>query len=237
MIAQNISRIRQTLPEGVQLLCVSKYHTTDDIRQAYMAGERDFGESRVQKLLQKRTALPDDIHWHFIGHLQTNKVKQVLPFVHLIHGADSVKLLQTISRQQAQLLSTHNTDKAEVAVLLEVKIAQEATKYGFTTDEVQDLFHRLSNGALSLPHVRIAGLMGMASHTTDTLQIRHEFSLLHDLFEQLRTLQLSSTHADSSIAQPLSILSMGMSDDYPTAIACGSNLVRIGSAIFEDSIA
>lgn len=233
MIRDNILHIRQILPKGVHLLCVSKYHSTEEIYEAYKAGERHFGESRVQELLLKKTALPDDIHWHFIGHLQTNKVKQILPFVDLIHGVDSVHLLQTISQQQAFLLDSGSTTKQEINVLLEVKVAQEATKYGFTIKEINTLFQQLTDDSISLPHIRIAGLMGMASNTTDEPQIRQEFTALHNLFMKLCNIQSSAKTKDCSIAEPLSILSMGMSEDYRIAIECGSNLVRIGSAIFE----
>ncbi len=218
-IRQNISSIRATLPKGVDLLCVSKYHPIEAIQEAYAAGERMFGESRVQELLQKREALPKDIRWHFIGHLQTNKIRPLLPFVDLIHGVDSWHLLEAINKEAAKLQLDH-----PIRVLLEVKVAKEATKYGFTADELRTaaLSSPLHGGkGGGLPCVEIVGLMGMASNTENTTQIAQEFSTLHNLFEQLKP-----------AIPTLQILSMGMSEDYPIALANGSTLVRIGSGIF-----
>ncbi len=213
-IQSNISSIRATLPKGVDLLCVSKYHSIEVIQEAYAAGERLFGESRVQELLQKREALPKDIRWHFIGHLQTNKIRMILPFVDLIHGVDSWRLLEAIDKEAAKLQLDH-----PVRVLLEVKVAQEETKYGFTVEELAPFPFPPQGGKLQ--HVEIVGLMGMASNTEDTAQIAGEFATLQRLFEELKP-----------AIPTLQILSMGMSEDYPLAIAHGSTLIRIGSGIF-----
>ncbi len=225
-IQSNISSIRATLPQGVELLCVSKYHSVEAIQEAYAAGERQFGESRVQELLQKRDALPKDIRWHFIGHLQTNKIRMILPFVDLIHGVDSWRLLEAIDKEAAKLQL-----ERPVRVLLEVKVAQEETKYGFTVEELAPFLSPLTLRTIEtcpfppqggkLQHVEIVGLMGMASHTEDTKQIAGEFAALQRLFEELKP-----------AIPTLQILSMGMSEDYRIAIAHGSTLVRIGSGIF-----
>ncbi len=214
-IQSNISSIRATLPKGVDLLCVSKYHSVEAIQEAYAAGERQFGESRVQELLQKREALPKDIRWHFIGHLQTNKIRMILPFVDLIHGVDSWRLLEAIDKEAAKLQL-----ERPVRVLLEVKVAQEETKYGFTAEELRSFGVKNQEPRIKT-NVEIVGLMGMASNTEDTAQIAGEFATLQRLFEELRP-----------AIPTLQILSMGMSEDYPLAIANGSTLVRIGSGIF-----
>lgn len=214
-IRQNIQAIRSTLPEGVTLLCVSKYHTVEDIRCAYEAGERDFGESRLQELQAKAAVLPEDIRWHFIGHLQTNKIKQVLPLVSLIHSIDSLRLAQAVSR----------TATVPVSVLLEVHVAQEDSKFGFSPAELQSLLKE--NALQEFPNLRLAGLMGMASLTDDAEQIQAEFGCLKRLFDELK-----STYFEASAQHPFDILSMGMSHDYRLALQNGSTLVRIGSAIF-----
>ncbi len=216
-IQSNISSIRATLPKGVDLLCVSKYHSVDAIQEAYAAGERQFGESRVQELLQKREALPKDIRWHFIGHLQTNKIRMILPFVDLIHGVDSWRLLEAIDKEAAKLQL-----ERPVRVLLEVKVAQEETKYGFTAEELRSFGVKNQEPRIKT-NVEIVGLMGMASNTEDTAQIAGEFATLQRLFEELKP-----------AIPTLQILSMGMSEDYPIAIANGSTLVRIGSGIFSN---
>ncbi len=215
-IQSNISSIRATLPKGVDLLCVSKYHSVEAIQEAYAAGERQFGESRVQELLQKRDALPKDIRWHFIGHLQTNKIRMILPFVDLIHGVDSWRLLEAIDKEAAKLQL-----EKPVRVLLEVKVAQEETKYGFTAEEMVAMLDTRYSRLEALHHVQVCGIMGMASNTEDTAQIAGEFATLQRLFEELKP-----------AIPTLQILSMGMSEDYPIAIANGSTLVRIGSGIF-----
>ena len=203
------------------MICVSKFHPNEAIIEAYQAGERDFGESRVQELLPKYEALPKDIRWHFIGHLQTNKVKQIVPFVHLIHSVDSLRLLETINREAEKI-------GRKVRVLLEVHVAKEETKSGFTPEELLSLDLPLS----SLNHVEICGLMGMATNTDDQQEIRRCFQAIRQLADTC----LSRYHADTTSTgyteDTERIISMGMSDDYLLAIQEGSTMVRIGSSIF-----
>ena len=203
------------------MICVSKFHPNEAIIEAYQAGERDFGESRVQELLPKYEALPKDIRWHFIGHLQTNKVKQIVPFVHLIHSVDSLRLLETINREAEKI-------GRKVRVLLEVHVAKEETKSGFTPEELLSLDLPLS----SLNHVEICGLMGMATNTDDEQEIRRCFQAIRQLADTC----LSRYHADTTSTgyteDTECIISMGMSDDYLLAIQEGSTMVRIGSSIF-----
>ncbi len=216
-IQQNIASIRTTIPEGVTLVCVSKFHTNETIMEAYACGERDFGESRVQELLPKYEALPKDIRWHFIGHLQTNKVKQIVPFVHMIHSVDSLRLLETINRE-AEKIGRH------VKVLLEVHVAKEETKSGFTPEEFLSLASNLSPNNL-YPWVEICGVMGMATNTDDEQEWRRCFREIKHLSSSLSPMAYSSQSKRPQI-------SMGMSDDYLVAIEEGSTLVRIGSSIF-----
>ena len=203
------------------MICVSKFHPNEAIIEAYEAGERDFGESRVQELLPKYEALPKDIRWHFIGHLQTNKVKQIVPFVHLIHSVDSLRLLECINREAEKI-------QRKVRVLLEVHVAKEETKSGFTPEELLSLDLPLS----SLNHVEICGLMGMATNTDDQQEIRRCFQAIRQLADTC----LSRYHADTTSTgyteDTERIISMGMSDDYQLAIQEGSTMVRIGSSIF-----
>ena len=215
-IADNLAGIRETLPEGVTLVCVSKFHPASLIEQAYAAGERDFGESRVQELVEKQRQLAKDIRWHFIGHLQTNKVKQIVPFVSLIHGVDSLRLLEEINKEAVKIGRV-------VPVLLEVHVAQEETKSGFSVEEIADLAPLIElNHASPLlkeyPGLNICGIMGMASNTDDLDQVRREFRMLATIHKNL------FPHGG--------VLSMGMSHDYQLAIEEGSNMVRIGSSIF-----
>lgn len=215
-IADNLAGIRETLPEGVTLVCVSKFHPANLIEQAYAAGERDFGESRVQELVEKQRQLAKDIRWHFIGHLQTNKVKQIVPFVSLIHGVDSLRLLEEINKEAVKIGRV-------VPVLLEVHVAQEETKSGFSVEEIADLAPLIElNHASPLlkeyPGLNICGIMGMASNTDDLDQVRREFRMLATIHKNL------FPHGG--------VLSMGMSHDYKLAIEEGSNMVRIGSSIF-----
>jgi len=203
-ITENISQIRRTLPSSVTLLCVSKFHPCEAILEAYHAGERDFGESRVQELVEKQAQLPNDIRWHFIGHLQTNKVKAILPFVHLIHSVDSLHLMDCIEKEATKLNRT-------IHVLLEVHVAQEESKTGFTPDQLPIDMH-------SYPHIIVDGIMGMATQTDDETEIRRCFQTIATIGNSL-----SLTHP---------IISMGMSGDYPIAIQEGSTLVRVGSSIF-----
>lgn len=203
------------------MICVSKFHPNEAIIEAYQAGERDFGESRVQELLPKYEALPKDIRWHFIGHLQTNKIKQIVPFVHLIHSVDSLRLLECINREAEKI-------QRKVRVLLEVHVAKEETKSGFTPEELLSLDLPLS----SLNHVEICGLMGMATNTDDEQEIRRCFQAIRQLADTC----LSRYHADTTSTgyteDTKRIISMGMSDDYLLAIQEGSTMVRIGSSIF-----
>ena len=215
-IAEQIKRISDTLPCGVTLIAVSKYHPADAIMQAYEAGQRDFGESKAQDLVKKHDILPDDIKWHFIGHLQSNKIKYIAPFVHLIHSIDSYKLLQEVNRHGEK-------QNRRIACLLQIHIAQEETKFGFTPEECLSM---LDEGEWrSLPNIRIRGLMCMASNTDDESQIADEFSKVQHLFNDIKEKFFAGN-------ENFNILSAGMSDDYPIAIKFGSNHIRIGSKIF-----
>jgi len=217
-IRENIAAIRRTLPEGVTLVCVSKFQPIEAIQEAYDAGERDFGESRVQELCAKYQALPKDIRWHFIGHLQTNKVRDIVPFVHLIQSVDSVHLLETIDREAARI-------HRPVNVLLEVHTAKETTKTGFSPEDLSPLNCSEASSKLS-PFTQIIGLMTMATNTDNESEIRRCFRTLA---------RLSSLTLNQSLpfeGRLGGVLSMGMSDDYPIAIEEGSTMVRIGSAIF-----
>ena len=215
-IVDSLASVKATLPGGVRLIAVSKTHSTERILEAYNAGQRAFGENKVQELVPKYEALPKDIEWHLIGHLQRNKVKLVVPFVSLIHSVDSEKLLSAIDQEAEKA-------EREVKCLIQVHIAEEETKFGFTPDEAFRFF--VDKRPAAYKHVRIAGLMGMATLTDDTTRIRKEFSLLHDLFEKVR--------AEGNVTrEEFSTLSMGMSSDYPIAVESGSTMVRVGSAIF-----
>lgn len=213
-VQQNIAAIRQHIPSGVTLICVSKFHTAETIMQAYDAGERDFGESRVQELLLKQQALPADIRWHFIGHLQTNKVRQIVPFVHMIHSVDSVHLLEVINREAEKI-------GRRVNVLLEVHVAKEETKSGFMPEEITSLNTKLS----TLNYIEICGIMGMATYTDNQTEWRRCFREIKSIEQQLLN---HSELLNNSAPQ----ISMGMSDDYLVAIEEGSTMVRIGSSIF-----
>jgi len=211
IVAERIGEIRRSIPDGVTLVCVSKFHPAPLIMEAYNAGERDFGESRVQELCAKYEALPKDIRWHFIGHLQTNKVRQIVPFVHLIQSVDSERLLDVIEAEAARIGRVVN-------VLLEVHTAREETKTGLSAEELTGILANTDRR----PHVRICGLMTMATNTDDETEIHRCFKELKAVSNQLSA--ISGLQAE--------ILSMGMSDDYGLAIADGSNMVRIGSKIF-----
>ena len=218
-IAQRINDITKELPASTRLIAVSKFHPEAAIREAYEAGQRIFGESKVQELLAKEEALPQDIEWHFIGHLQTNKVRFIVPFVHLIHSVDSIKLAEEINRQAQKAGRT-------VDVLLQVHIAQEETKFGFSPDEC--LAFLSGKAWQQYTHVRIRGLMGMATFTENEAQIRTEYQTLSALFNKIQQEHFPGGDFNE--------LSMGMSDDYPIAIAEGSTLVRVGSRIFGNRI-
>ncbi len=200
--------------KGVVLIAVSKTKPLSDILELYNLGQRDFGENYVQELADKQVQLPADIRWHFIGHLQRNKVKYIAPFVHLIHGVDSVDLLKEIDKQAAKFSRV-------IPVLLQMHIAQEETKFGLSEEELKKLITGLRDAPL--PHVRIEGLMGMASFTDNREKIRSEFAALQKMFQQydLKTDEIHFTQ-----------LSMGMSGDYSLAIEAGSTMVRIGSLLF-----
>ena len=224
-IRQHIADIRQHIPQGVIMICVSKFHPNEAIVEAYEAGERDFGESRVQELLPKYQALPKDIRWHFIGHLQTNKVKQIVPFVHLIHSVDSLRLLECINREAEKI-------QRKVRVLLEVHVAKEETKSGFTPEELLSLSIQPS----TFNHVEICGLMGMATNTDDEQEIRRCFQAIRHLADTCLSRYHSVTTQKGCIEGTERIISMGMSDDYQLAIQEGSTMVRIGSSIFGERI-
>ena len=215
-IAEQIKRISDTLPCGVTLIAVSKYHPADAVMQAYKAGQRDFGESKAQDLVKKHDILPDDIKWHFIGHLQSNKIKYIAPFVHLIHSIDSYKLLQEVNRHGEK-------QNRRIACLLQIHIAQEETKFGFTPDECMEMLS--NNEWQSLKNVEIRGIMCMASNTDDESQITDEFSKVQMLFNNIKEKFFAGNDC-------FNILSAGMSDDYPIAIKFGSNHIRVGSKIF-----
>ncbi len=215
-ISKNITDIKASLPKNVTLVAVSKFHPKEAILEAYNAGQRIFGESRAQELLPKYKELPKDIEWHFIGSLQSNKVKEIAPFITLIHSIDSLKLLQEVNKQAEK-------QERKINVLLEIYIAKEEAKHGFTPEECMDLF--ASKKFQSLPNIQIAGLMGMATFTEDQTQITHEFQTLHQLFEQLKSSYFSEEKSFNT-------LSMGMSQDYMLAIKEGSTMVRIGTDIF-----
>ena len=212
-IQQHIASIRTSIPEQVTLICVSKFHSYEAIMEAYACGERDFGESRVQELLPKYEALPKDIRWHFIGHLQTNKVKQIVPFVHMIHSVDSVRLLETINKEAEKI-------ERRIKVLLEVHVAKEASKSGFTPEEFLSLITHSSSLISAYPWVEICGVMGMATNTED----QEEW---HRCFREIKSL---ASHLSPMASSPE--ISMGMSDDYLMAIEEGSTMIRIGSTIF-----
>ena len=221
-IQQHIASIRKNIPVGVILVCVSKFHANEAIMEAYDCGERDFGESRVQELLPKYEALPKDIRWHFIGHLQTNKVKQIVPFVHMIHSVDSLRLLETINREAEKI-------GRRVKVLLEVHVAKEETKSGFTPEEFLSLNTQLS----TLNNVEVCGVMGMATNTDDQSEWRRCFREIKSLASSLiASSPISYSEASHSSQSERPQISIGMSDDYRVAIEEGSTMVRIGSTIF-----
>ena len=215
-VAQNIQEIRKSIPANVSLVCVSKFHPENAILEAYNCGERIFGESRVQELLAKQTKLPADIQWHFIGHLQSNKIKLILPTVSLIHGVDSSNLLKEINSRALKAGRV-------VSCLLQVHIAREETKFGFSIEEIHQMLSGIEFG--SLENVQINGLMGMATLTDDKEQIRAEFRTLKQLYDELKREYFQNN-------ENFCELSMGMSDDYQIAIDEGSTMVRIGSSIF-----
>jgi pyridoxal phosphate enzyme (YggS family) len=215
-IGERITALRATLPQGVTLIAVSKYHPVEAVQSAYDAGQRDFGESKAQDLKSKYEQLPKDINWHFIGHLQSNKVKYIAPFVHLVHSIDSYKLLNEVNRQG---------EKAGriIPCLLQIHIAQEETKFGFTPQECKEML--AMNEWRNLENIELRGVMCMASNTDDTKQIEEEFATVQKLFNEIK----ETYFADN---ERFNIISAGMSDDYPIAIEHGSTHIRVGSSIF-----
>lgn len=214
MVRENLNKILGEMPDNVRLICISKFHSIEDILEAYNEGQRDFGESRVQELLQKQPALPQDIRWHFIGPLQTNKIKQIVPFISLIHSIENIRQIEEIQKCATKI------DKI-INVLLEVHIAREAQKHGFSYEEVIEFF---SNRIYEQhPNIEICGIMTIATLTDSEAQISEEFAHAKAIFEQIKTIYPNPHFKE---------LSIGMSDDYRLAIANGSTMVRIGSKIF-----
>ena len=215
-ISLMLSSIKAELPEQVRLVAVSKYHPVEMIQEAYDAGQRLFGENHVQEMTQKYALLPKDIEWHFIGHLQTNKVKYIAPFVSLIHSVDSLKLLKEINKQ---------AEKAQrvIPCLLQIHIAKEETKFGFSFDECREMLRQ--GEWKNLKNVQLCGVMGMGTFTDNVDQVRSEFHSLKDFFDEIKENVFSDNPSFREI-------SMGMTDDYPIAIEEGSTLIRIGTKIF-----
>jgi len=209
-IAENISRFRAELPENVHLVAVSKTKSNEEIMEAYQAGQRVFGENKIQDMVAKQEALPKDIQWHMIGHVQTNKVKYMAPFVDLIHGIDSLKLLKEVNKQALK-------NERRIDSLLQLHIAEEESKFGLSESEAEEALAL----AAEWEHVKVIGLMGMATFTEDKAQISAEFRGLKNFFDRQQAQR-----------PELKILSMGMSGDYLLAIAEGSNMIRVGSKIF-----
>ena len=212
-IKNEIERLRGELPEGVKLLAVSKFHSVEALQQAYDAGQRAFGESRPQELKAKYGVLPKDIEWHMIGHLQTNKIKYIAPFVHLIESLDSVRLAEAIEKEAAKC-------NRIIDCLLEIHVTQEESKSGWDYAELMEFVR--GGGFDAMPHIRLRGVMGMATFTDDESQVRADFKRLNECFTELK----------EHFGEEFDTLSMGMSDDYPIAIEYGSTEVRIGSTIF-----
>ncbi len=213
---QNLLQLKGQIPAGVTLIAVSKTHSAKLVMQAYNAGQRVFGENRVQELLSKQPILPADIEWHLIGHLQTNKVKYIAPFVALIHSVDSLKLLKEINKEAAK-------NSRVIDCLLQVYIAQEETKFGLSQEELFELIENPEVG--SLKNCRIVGLMGMATFTDNENQIRNEFRMLKGIFDTIKVRY-------NYLSPYFNEISMGMSSDYAIAIEEGTTMIRVGSAIF-----
>jgi len=216
MIQTQLNLVRAQIPEQITLIAVSKTKPVSDLQAAYDAGQRHFGENKVQEMVEKAAQLPSDIHWHLIGHLQTNKVKYMAAFVHLIHGVDSLKLLQEIDKQAKKAGRTQD-------VLLQFYIAQEDTKFGLDLKEAQEILDSIE--FQQLKRIQVCGVMGMASNTSDEKQVAREFSALKKIFETLQNKYFQEKRAFKEI-------SMGMSGDYQLAIQNGSTMVRVGSKIF-----
>ena len=210
-ISQNLQQLKSEISDNVTLVAVSKTKPNEAVLEAYATGHRIFGENKVQEMTQKWEELPRDIQWHMIGHLQTNKVKYIAPFVSMIHSLDRVKLANEIDRQGARC-------RRVIDCLIQIKIAKEEEKFGFEPNEALTFLEQLRTNPM--PNINIRGVMGMATFTQDSEQIKHEFSILKTFFDQNKS------------AHNLEILSMGMSGDYPLALELGSNMIRVGSAIF-----
>lgn len=215
-IGENITEFKKILPDHVKLVAVSKTKTPEIIMVAYNAGQRIFGENKVQDMVEKYEALPKDIEWHFIGHLQTNKVKHIAPFVSLIHAVDSLKLLRTINKEAVK-------NNRKIPCLLQFFIAQEETKFGMTIEEAKTLLE--SEEYLSLKNIEICGVMGMATYTNDENQVRNDFRMLHSIFQIIKSKYFSTSKKFTEI-------SMGMSDDFQLSIEEGSTMIRVGTSIF-----
>ena len=213
-ISNNLTQIKSQLPPHVTLVAVSKTKPVADLMEAYNAGQRIFGENYVQELVEKYEQLPKDIQWHFIGHLQSRKVKLITPFVSLIHGVDSLKLLQEINKQAAK-------NNRIIDCLLQIHIAEEESKFGLDEQELDEILKQVQNDKEEYKNIKIVGLMGMATFTENQNQIEKEFKHLKTIFDKFKILN-----------SEFKILSMGMSGDYQLAISCGSSMVRIGSSIF-----
>ncbi|WP_445455113.1 YggS family pyridoxal phosphate-dependent enzyme [Flavobacterium sp. HNIBRBA15423] len=213
-IANNLNKIKNTLPEHVILVAVSKTKPISDLMEAYNAGQRIFGENKIQEMTDKYEKMPKDIQWHMIGHVQTNKVKYMAPYVSLIHGVDSFKLLKEINKQAAK-------NNRIINCLLQIHIAEEETKFGLDETELDEMLKQIQHDKETFRNIKIAGLMGMATFTENQNQIKKEFLRLKSIFDKLNTEHFK-----------LNTLSMGMSGDYELAISCGSTMVRIGSSIF-----
>jgi len=215
-IAERLCRLKSELPNNVRILAVSKLHSESVIMEAYHAGQRIFGENRVQELIPKYEHLPKDIEWHFIGHLQANKVKYIVPFIHTIQSIDSLKLAETVNKEAAK-------NNRKIRVFLQIHIAQEEHKYGFSYEEAEDLF---KNGMLNtMSNLEVSGFMGMATLTDDNVQIRNEFSRLNIFFQHIKSVYFPGGNSFKE-------LSIGMSDDYLIAVEEGSTMIRLGSKLF-----
>lgn len=215
-VSENLRRLRESIPAGVELVAVSKFHPVTALTEAYECGQRIFGESRANELCDKAKVMPEDVQWHFIGHLQTNKVRQILPHVTLIHSVDSVRLLSLINSEAARI-------GRRVRVLLQVHVAREETKFGFAPDELIGLV--TPQLVSELANVEIAGVMGMASNVDDEARIREDFRQIRHTFDILR--QGVMNQFDS-----FGIVSMGMSHDWPIAVSEGADMIRVGTTIF-----
>ena len=223
-IQQNLNNIKSQLPAHVTLVAVSKTKPVADLMEAYNAGQRIFGENKIQEMTDKWEVMPKDIEWHMIGHVQTNKVKYMAPYVSLIHGVDSLKLLQEINKQAAK-------NNRVIDCLLQVYIAEEESKFGLDEQELDEILNEIQQNKENYKNIRIVGLMGMATFTENQNQIEKEFKHLKTIFDTI-TSRTDAINRVSPENIDIKILSMGMSGDYQLAISCGSTMVRIGSSIF-----